>query len=163
MIIIRDYNPWKLSLLKKWCFFLIVPLFKNDWFVASVGNVAWTALSKYDDHFLANFVIYAAWGHCVGYNPRTLSYVKSWKLIWNLDPHRWNLWVPDLQTSCSDLTRKNSSRTLSNQGDMLYCCVFSMGRPGVAVAWSKTPGSTPSPTQSSNVKNVRVSQKHRKL
>ena len=47
-------------------------------------------------------------GHCWGFPPSILvSYlgVKSQQLIWTLGTRRWNLWVPDLQMSCSDLTR----------------------------------------------------------
>ena len=30
--------------------------------------------------------------------------MKSLQLIWRSGTHRWNLWVPDLQTSCCDMT-----------------------------------------------------------
>ena len=46
--------------------------------------------------------------------------VKSLQLIWRLDTCRWNLWVPDLQMSCSDLTRmigyQDSSPSNGHQG-----------------------------------------------
>ena len=47
---------------------------------------------------------------------------KSLQLIWRSDTRRWNLWAPDLQMSCRDLTAwrvtRNSSPSNGHQGDL---------------------------------------------
>ena len=50
-----------------------------------IGHVTWWPLVEllYRDHLII---------------------VKSLQCIWRSDTHRWNIWVPDLHVSCSDLT-----------------------------------------------------------
>ena len=51
--------------------------------------------------------------HCCDFYPGALSWNQVLQLIWRSGTRRWNLRVPDLQLSCSDLTTWQGTRIIA--------------------------------------------------